>query len=214
MKFAAAKLILFALLCSALPGRAQDIQVDQEEFRRLQGEVADLRDAKAADQRRINELSRKIDQLQSALRESNEKHTLKLGDAVTRDDLKKIIDQIVEVDKKRAEDRNVILDQFEKLAKVVSDPRGGNGNNRRPRVIDNKDKENDKPTQIEGTFLEHIVKDGDVFSKILQDFNIALKDEGRPTITTSDVKKVNPKVDLNRIYVGQTILLPVPDKKR
>ena len=83
MKFAAAKLILFALLCSALNGRAQGIQVDQEEFRRLQGEVADLRDAKAADQRRISELSKKIDQLQSALRESNEKHNLKIADAVT-----------------------------------------------------------------------------------------------------------------------------------
>ena len=211
MKFAAAKLIVFALLCSAFPSRAQGIQVDQEEFRRLQGEVADLRDAKAADQRRINELSRKVDQLQSALRESNEKHTLKLGDAVTRDDLKKIIDQIVEVDKKRAEDRDVILDQFEKLAKAVSEPRG---NTRRPRVTENKEKEDEKPTQIEGTFIEHKVKDGDVFSVILQDFNAALKDEGRPTITTSDVKKVNPKVDLNRIYVGQTILLPVPDKKR
>jgi TolA-binding protein len=209
MKFAAAKIILFALLCSALPGRAQGIQVDQEEFRRLQGEVADLRDAKAADQRRINELSRKIDQLQSALRESNEKHTLKLGDAVTREDLKKIIDQIVEVDKKRAEDRNVILDQFDKLAKVVADPRGGN--TRPPR---GKEKVEEKPTQIEGTFMEYKVKDGDVFSKILQDFNVALKEEGRPTVTTSDVKKVNPKADLNRIYVGQTILLPVPDKKR
>jgi TolA-binding protein len=211
MKFAAAKIILFALLCSALPGRAQGIQVDQEEFRRLQGEVADLRDAKAADQRRINELSRKIDQLQSALRESNEKHTLKLGDAVTRDDLKKIIDQIVEVDKKRAEDRNVILDQFEKLAKVVADPRGGNV--RSPRGKE-KEKAEEKPTQIEGTFIEYKVKDGDIFSLILQNFNVALKDEGRPTITTADVKKVNPKLDLSRIYVGQTILLPVPDKKR
>jgi septal ring factor EnvC (AmiA/AmiB activator) len=211
MKFAAAKLILFALLCSALPGRAQGIQVDQEEFRRLQGEVADLRDAKAADQRRINELSRKIDQLQSALRESNEKHTLKMGDAVTHDDLKKIIEQIVAVDKKRADDREVILEQFDKLAKIVADPRGGNT---RPLRVKEKEKEEEKPTQIEGTFIEYKVKDGDIFSVVLQNFNVALKDEGRPTITTSDVKKVNPKVDLNRIRVGQIILLPVPDKKR
>ena len=210
MKFAAAKLILFALLCSALTGRAQGIQVDQEEFRRLQGEVADLRDAKAADQRRINELSRKIDQLQSALRESNEKHALKIGDAVTHDDLKKIVDQIVAVDKKRAEDRDVILDQFEKLAKVVANP----GSKSRPRIKDDKEKEDEKPAVIEGTFIEHKVKDGDIFSKVLQDFNAALKDEGRPTVTTADVKKVNPKLNLDRLRVGQTILLPVPDKKR
>ena len=210
MKFAAAKLILFALLCSALTGRAQGIQVDQEEFRRLQGEVADLRDAKAADQRRIGELSRKIDQLQTALRESNEKHTLKMGDAVTHEDLKKIVEQIVAVDKKRAEDRDVILEQFDKLAKVVANP----GTKTRPLRKETEKQEDEKPAVIEGTFIEHKVKDGDMFSKILQDFNVALKDEGRPTVTTSDVKKVNPKLDLNRLRVGQTILLPVPDKKR
>src|SRR5687767_4300104 len=206
MKFAAAKLILFALLCSALPGLAQGIQVDQEEFRRLQGEVADLRDAKAADQRRITELSKKIDLLQTALRESNEKHNLKIADAVTHADLKEIVEQM---DKKRAEDRDAILEQFEKLAKAVAGP----GPKIKPPKKD-PDKDDDKQAVIEGTFIEHKVKDGDMFSKILQDFNVALKDEGRPTINTADVKKVNPKVDLNRLRVGQTILLPVPDKKR
>jgi hypothetical protein len=211
MKFAAAKLILFALLCSAITGQAQ---VDQEEFRRLQGEVADLRDAKAADQRRISELSKKIDQLQSALRESNEKHNLKIADAVTHDDLKKIVEQIVAVDKKRAEDRDVILEQFEKLAKAVASP----GTKTRPRkdnsLSSGGDKEEEKPAVLEGNFLEHKVKDGEIFSVILQQFNVALKDEGRPTVTTADVKKANPKLDLNRLRVGQTILLPVPDKKR
>ena len=113
------------------------------------------------------------------------------------------------MDKKRAEDRDVILEQFEKLAKAVA----GSG----PKIKTPKkepEKEDEKPAVIEGTFIEHKVKDGDIFSVVLQDFNAALKDEGRPTVTTSDVKKVNPKLDLNRLRVGQTILLPVPDKKR
>ena len=93
------------------------------------------------------------------------------------------------------------------------DPRGGNTRPLRVKEKE-KEKEEEKPTQIEGTFIEYRVKDGDIFSVVLQNFNVALKDEGRPTITTSDVKKVNPKVDLNRIRVGQIILLPVPDKKR
>ena len=120
MKFAAAKLVFFALLCFALPGRAQGIQVDMEEFRRLQGEVADLRDAKSADQRRISELSRKVEQLQTSLRTAEERTTMKLGDAVTREDLKKIIDRISDVDEKRENDRKVILEEFDKLAKALS----------------------------------------------------------------------------------------------
>jgi hypothetical protein len=140
---------------------------------------------------------------------------LKIADAVTHDDLKKIVEQIVAVDKKRAEDRDVILEQFEKLAKVVANP---GTKTRLPRkdnsLASGGDKEEEKPAVLEGNFLEHKVKDGEIFSVILQQFNVALKDEGRPTVTTSDVKKANPKVDLNRLRVGQTILLPVPDKKR
>src|SRR5688500_4818071 len=122
MKFAAAKIILFALLCSALPGRAQGIQVDMEEFRRLQGEVADLRDAKSADQRKISDLSRKVEQLQTALRSAEERTTIKLGDAITREDLKKVIDRISEVDERRESDRKIILEEFDKLAKALSKP--------------------------------------------------------------------------------------------
>ncbi|MGZ8900512.1 MAG: LysM peptidoglycan-binding domain-containing protein [Limisphaerales bacterium] len=210
MKFAAAMLLLFALLCSAPQGRAQGLQVDLEEFRRLQGEVADLRDAKTADQKRIAELSRKVEQLQSALRNAEERTTLKLGDAITRDDLKKIIDRIAEVDDRRENDKKVILEQFEKVTRIVAQPSlGDRGTKRTPREPE-KEKEVE---QIEGTFIEHKVKDGDIFSQILEDFNVALKNEGRPIVTTSQVKKVNPKLDLNRIRVGQTILLPVPDKR-
>ena len=210
MKFAAAKLILFALLCSAPHGKAQGIQVDLEEFRRLQGEVADLRDAKNADQKRISELNRKVEQLQNALRSAEERTTMKLGEAITREDLKKIIDRIAEVDQSRENDKKVILEQFDKLTKIVAQPSlTDRGSRSKPREV-----EKDKVTeQIEGTFIEHKVKDGDTFGQILQDFNVALKNEGRPTVNFSQVKKANPKLDLNRIRVGQTILLPVPDKK-
>ena len=214
MKFAATRLMLIALLCSAWTGMAQGLQVDIEEFKRLQGEVADLRDAKTADRRTISELSRKIDQLQSALREANERTTLKLGDAVTREDLKKIVDRIVEVDEKRESDRKVILEEFEKLGRTLASASVSDRNSKRKDPVRELSRQEKKePDQIEGTFIEHIVKDGDTFGEILQDFNVALKNEGRPTVSFSQVKKANPKLNLDRIRVGQTILLPVPEKK-
>jgi hypothetical protein len=217
MKFAAAKIILFALLCSALPGRAQGIQVDAEEFRRLQGEVADLRDAKTADQRRISELSRKVEQLQTALRSAEERTTMKLGDAITREDLKKVIDRISEVDERRENDRKVILEEFDKLAKALSKPPISDSPKTRRQTSRDTEKEKEPEKEaapVEGTFYPHKVLPNQTFGEIVEWWNGSLKKEGLPTVTTAQIKKANPKLDINRIYVGQEILLPVPEKKR
>lgn len=214
MKFAAAKIILFALLCSALPGRAQGIQVDAEEFRRLQGEVADLRDAKTADQRRISELSRKVEQLQTALRSAEERTTIKLGDAITREDLKKVIDRISEVDEKREGDRKIILEEFDKLAKALSKPPMREVPDRRPKIRDTDNETVNEPEPFEGKVYPHKVEPNQTVSQIIEWWNTSLKKEGLPTISYSQVKKANPKLDFNRIRVGQEILLPVPEKKR
>jgi septal ring factor EnvC (AmiA/AmiB activator) len=215
MKFAAAKIILFALLCSALPGRAQGIQVDMEEFRRLQGEVADLRDAKSADQRKISDLSRKVEQLQTALRSAEERTTIKLGDAITREDLKKVIDRISEVDERRESDRKIILEEFDKLAKALSKPAITESPRTRRQSTRDPEKETEKaPEPFEGTVYPHKVEPNQTVSEIIAWWNTSLKKEGLPTISYSQVKKANPNLDFNKIRVGQEILLPVPEKKR
>ena len=216
MKFAAAS--LFLLLCSALPARAQSNEVILEEFRRLQGEVADLREAKSAGDRRINDLQKKIESLQRELRETHEKSILKQGDFITRDDIKKVLEQIDKVDSQRENDKKVILEEFDKLAQKLSQPpsRGNTGSGRNKEVARNQEKEKEKETetqQVEGTFYPHKVKSGETFGEILQAYNAALKNEGRPAVSYSQVKKANPKINLDRIYVGQEILFPVPDKK-
>jgi TolA-binding protein len=220
MKFAAFSRSFFAValpawLCLATP--AQGLNVDAEEFKRLQGEVADLRDANMAYQKRINELTRRIEKLQEDVREANDRSTMKMGDLATREELKKIIDRIAEVDEKREHDRKVILEEFEKLGKTISsaalsgsrsNPRGNN----REREREQPDKET-KPEIIEGKFLEYKVKPDETFGEIIQEYNAYLKSEGRPTIRNSDVVKVNPNLNPNRIFAGQMIRLPVPDKK-
>jgi LysM repeat protein len=212
MKFSAAAILTFSLLCSGLNGRAQSIQVDIEEFKRLQGEVADMRDARVADARKISDLTRKVEQLQSALRDSNEKSTLRMGDYITREDLKKIVDRIAEVDSQRENDRKVILEEFDKLAKALSRPPMDRSKGRDREVTERNDPPA-KEEKIEGEFYPHTVKSGETLGEILQAYNAALKKDGRPTVTFSQVKKVNPKLNLNRIRVGEEILLPVPAKK-
>jgi TolA-binding protein len=204
MKFAAAVIAISTLLCSILSVGAQGLQVDSEEVRRLQGEVADLRDANAESKRRISELNRRIDNLQNSLREANERQISRQGDFVTREDLKKILDQINQVDERRESDRKIILDAFDKLEKSLS-----SNTSRRPPTVDTPT----PPAKIEGTFYPHKVQSGETLSHILEAYNEALQKEGRPRVSYSQVKQANPKLDLNRIRVGQEILLPVPDKK-
>ena len=218
MKFAAAS--LFLLLCSLLPAGAQTIQVDLEEFRRLQGEVADLREAKSAGDRKVGDLQKKIESLQRELRETSEKSILKQGDFITREDIKKVLEQIDKVDSQRENDKKVILEEFDKLAQKLSQPAprigAGTGRKKEKEVANNSEKEKEKEAaseQVEGTFYPHKVQNGETFGEILQAYNAALKKEGRPAVTYSQVKKANPKINLDRIHVGQEILFPVPDKK-
>jgi TolA-binding protein len=222
MKFAVVRgATLIALLSSfsLAVGRAQGLQVDVEEFKRLAGEVADLRDANAAHIRRISQMQKEIDALREALRESQERATAKMGDFATREDLKKIAEKIQEVDQRRESDRKLILEEFEKLGKtlaqapVVEKPE--RKTSRKKEKEPEKESNNDAPAQpIEGTFYPYKVKKGERLADIIKAYNTALQKEGRPSISLESVKRANPKVNINRIYEGQEILLPVPEKKK
>jgi hypothetical protein len=221
MNFAAFSRIFFVALLLAfncLAISAQGLQVDVEEFKRLQGEVADLRDANVAYQKRISELTRRLEKLQEDVREGREHTTIKMGDFVTRDELKKIVERIAEVDSKRENDRKVILEEFEKLGKTLasapaSETRNGTKRNSRDREKEPEKQKETKPEIIEGNFLPYKVRPNETFSEILDRYNKQLTTEGRPGVTTAMVKKANPKLNPDRIFKDQEILLPVPEKK-
>jgi len=222
MKFAAlfrslSIAVLPAWLCVA--ASAQGLQVDVEEFKRLQGEVADLRDANSAYQKRITELSRRIEKLQEDVRETHDRSTLKMGDLATREELKKIIDRIAEVDEKRESDRKLILDEIEKLGRTLSMPpssgsRSGTKNNGNNREKERESIKETKPEIIEGKFIDYKVKADETFGVIVENYNAYLKSQDVPTIRWADVTKVNPNLVPDKIKQGQVIKLPVPEKKK
>lgn len=224
MKFAAlSRTVFVALMLPLLPVNtdAQGLHVDVEEFRRLQGEVADLRDANSSYQKRISELTRRIEKLQEDIREANERSTMKMGDLITREELKKVIDRIADVDEKRENDRKVILDQFEKLEKTLTSSLTGGSGSRSGTRTNPRDRDRDVPKEpkesktevIEGKFLEYVVPPDKPLSIIIQEYNAVLKGQGLPPIRQSDVMKANPNLNPNRIFAGQKIQLPVPEKK-
>jgi LysM repeat protein len=210
----AAALLSCLLACSAaLPLRAQALNVDAEEFRRMAGELADLRDASLAQQKRISALQREIEQLRDAVRDSQDRTVSKLGDFATREDLRKLVDQIKEVDSRRESDRKLILNEFESLGKTLSQAAA------RPvrRRDDTESRPDPKPAEpvkpIEGTFLEYTIQPNESLSVILQHYNAELQKQGRPSVSMKQVVQANPRMNPDRIFAGQKIQLPVPDKK-
>jgi TolA-binding protein len=210
----AVRTILMALLfLLPLKLRAQGNQELVEEIKRMAGEMADLREANSVQSKRLSQMQRELDSLRESVRDSHDRATAKMGDFATREDLKKIVENIKDVDKRREEDRKLILAEFDKLGKTLSqqptERPSRSGRNSK------KESEPDKePAPIEGTFLPVKVKDGQRLSDIQKEYNAALKEKGLPPVTLDQIKRANPKMNPNRILVGQEILLPVPDKKK
>jgi TolA-binding protein len=210
----AVRTILIALLCSLpLKLNAQGNQELVEEIKRMAGEIADLREANSIQTKRLGQMQRELDGLRESVRDSHDRATAKMGDFATREDLKKIVDNIKDVDKRREEDRKVILAEFDKLGKTLSQQPA----EKPPRTNRNSKKESEpekEPAPIEGTFLPVKVKDGQRLADIQKEYNAALKERGLPPITLDQIKRANPRMNPNKILVGQEILLPVPEKKK
>lgn len=213
MRTAAALFSCLLFSTAVQPLRAQALNVDAEEFRRMAGELADLRDANLAQQKRISALQREIEQLRDAVRDSQDRTVSKLGDFATREDLKKIVDQIREVDSRRESDRKLILNEFESLGKTLAQAAAKPPKRQEPESRpDPKPAEPEKP--IEGTFLEYTIQPNESLSEILMHYNAELQKQGRPAVSIRQVQQANPRMNPNRIFAGQKIQLPVPDKKK
>src|SRR4029079_16069253 len=104
----AVRIILVAVLfLIPLKGAAQGNAEIVEELKRQAGEIADLREANTAQNRRMTQMQKEIDSLREALRESHEKSVTKMGDFATREDLKQIMDNVRDVDQRRESDKKL-----------------------------------------------------------------------------------------------------------
>jgi hypothetical protein len=196
---------------------------DVEEIRRLIGRVADLEEMLQAQNLKIANMRNEIESLHRDQRESQDKNSRKLADAVTRDDLKKLVESIQE---KRIEDNKQMLEAIEKmvrdLTKVAPPTLNSSGaNTDKPDKQDKttrppRDLSREKPSTNTNNELvyTHTVAKGESLSLIISAYNAALKEQNKAPITLDMVRRANPKINMNNIYVGQEILIPVPPDKK
>jgi LysM repeat protein len=182
---------IFILSFSLAAARAQD-DATQQQINNLNGQVQDLLDAQAVQAKRITALEKEISELRD---KSN-------GSGANSDDLQKLADQVQEIDKKRQEDRELILKEIEKLGKV-----GGptSGRKSTPTVTTNPPAGGLTSPGGKQSGFEYSIQRNDNLSIIAK----AYRDQGIK-VTTDQILKANPGLDPKNLKVGQKIFIPAP----
>lgn len=197
------KKILFSGLVAALATNlfAQD-NATQQQLDKLSGQIQDLLDAQAQTGKHLEAMEKEISDLRDKV------NTPAVNNSANADDLKKLAEQVQEIDKKRQDDRELILKEIEKLGKVA----GG-------APVHIKSTANTTPTTTDAdataantpkTGYYYVVKDGDTLSAIAKTYRDSDK---HVKVTSAQILAANPGLDANKLYTGKKIFIPDPNAK-
>jgi LysM repeat protein len=187
---------LIFVLCLAVSAAAQDAATE-ERWNKLSGQIEDLLAGQAAQQKRIAELTRELENL----REQSSKPS---ANYATTDDLKRLADAIKEVDRKRMEDYDKMCTQLSKLVKTVSAPAP---TPRKTVSASQQDSatQSDKPAPKKEEGYEYVIQQDDTLSAIVK----AYRDKNIK-ITKEQILKANPGLVPEKMKPGQKIFIPQP----
>jgi LysM repeat protein len=189
-------LVWFLILSfSAAAARAQD-DATQQQINKLNGQVQDLLDAQAVQAKRTTALEREISELRD---KSSQPGAM---DTANADDLKKLADQVQEIDKKRQEDRELILKEIGKLGKVGG---GSTASRKSPPSVSTTPAENPTPAGGAQKGFYYEIKSGNTLSAIAKEYC----DQGHK-VTVKQILDANPGLDSKSLIVGQKIFIPAP----
>lgn len=174
----------------------------QEKVERLSGDVERLAQDNLALR---NKLSAMADELSRA-REEMAKLNANTG---VHDEVARLAKKIQEVDEKRIEDNQTIATQIKKIAENLKEAAKTEVRRPRPTVPDEpKETENRGPEKG----YEYVIQGGDTLSTVVYAYNKEFKSKGMKSISLQQVMDANPKVNWNRLQVGQKIFIPMPGK--
>lgn len=198
------KRILFAVLLfifiATVAVRAQDSGT-QQQIDKLYGMIQDVQAAQELQTKKMAALEKDIADLRDKVNTPAAN-----PDNASATDLKNLAEKVQEIDKKRAADRELILDQIKQLGKVAV------GSAAPVKPVKNKvtplpdDKTTAPATPQKG--YEHVVEKGETLPAIAK----AYREQG-VHVTTTQILKANPGMDANKILVGQKIFIPDANAK-
>jgi nucleoid-associated protein YgaU len=194
---------VFILGFTAAPGWAQETAT-QQQLDKLSGQIQDLLEAQAQQGKRFDALQKEIGELREKV------NTPVVNDSASREDLKRLATQVQEIDQKRQDDRDLILEELKKLGKAAAIA---------PVTPTHKPKPTPELTTSGGENTTatpsgpenghyYVIKDGDRLSDIVK----AYRAQG-VKVTTTQILKANPGLDPNKIISGKKIFIPDPAAK-
>jgi LysM repeat protein len=176
----------------------------QQQLDKLSGQIQDMIETQTRQSKQIEALEKEISDLREKV------NTPAANDYVIHDELKRIADQISEVDKKRQNDSDMIATQIANLAKTAAAapaPVHHSASTSTTATTDGSGSASDTPTTPQNGYY-YPVKSGDTLSLIIK----AYRDKG-VKVTSKQVLKANPGLDPNKLLVGKKIFIPDPSAK-
>jgi LysM repeat protein len=195
-------LILFAALATT-PVFGQDTAA-QQQIDKLTGAIQDLNATLGKQDQALAELRQEISELREKV------NTPQVNDSASRDDLKKLAEQVQEIDKKRQADRELILKEIDRLGKAVVAAAAvpthisTKPSNPKPAADDT---DTAAPATPQNGY-EYVVQKGDSLSAIAK----AYRAKG-VKVTTSQIIKANPGLSAVTLYSGKKIFIPDANAK-
>ena len=183
---------------------AQDAAT-QQQLDKLSGQIQDMNELLESQRKHIDALEKEISDLRDKV------NTPVANDYVSHDELKKIADQIGEVDKRRQADSDMIATQIANLAHTaaVTPPPASRhpASTSTTSTGDGSGSGSDNTSTPQNGYY-YPIKPGDTLSLIIK----AYRDKG-VKVTSKQVLKANPGLDPNMLLVGKKIFIPDPSAK-
>lgn len=189
---------VLALVAAFVPPVFAQDAATQEQLDKLSGQIQDLLDAQAAQGKQIAALEQKVADMQEKL------NTPAGNDYASADDLKKLAEQVQEIDRKRQDDNEKILKALEKIG------RAGGGGYHAPDVSSGPatapaDNTPTPATSGPQSGYEYTIQPGNTLSAIVK----AYRAQG-VKVSVEQILKANPGLSANSLIVGKKIFIPAP----
>jgi|GEM_PF-719474 len=191
-------------------------QAADERYERMASDLQALQGANA-------DLANKVAGLEDKVQKLRDQLASQSNDTSVQDALKRLSDKIEAVDRQREADKTAIADQVRASIAELEKTLGQSGppaavaptphERGHEHVPTNRTEGNvdagPPPTDVANGFV-YTVKQGDNLSLIVKAYNADFKSKGMKTISLRQAREANPKVDWNRLFVGQKIIIPRP----
>ena len=189
------------LILTVSLARAQDAGT-QQQIDKLSGQIQDILAAQEQQGKQLAALQKQISDL------GDKVNTPAVSSAASTDDLKALATQVQEIDKKRQDDRELILKEIEKLGKVSGGTTTSHKSKPAPDTTTAAGGDNTAVPAVPQKGYEYTIAPGDTVSAIAK----AYRAQG-VKVTTAQIIAANPKMNPNSLIAGKKIFIPDANAK-